>query len=100
MATYVMLTRLTPEAVKVPGDLKKLEKAVAAHIRKECPQVKWLSSFAILGPYDYLDVLEAPDELTAGKVATIVRSFGHATTETWSAIPWAQFKGTLEGLGS
>ena len=25
MATYVMLTRLTPEAVKVPGDLKKLE---------------------------------------------------------------------------
>ena len=98
MATYVMLTRLTPEAVKVPGDLKKLEKAVAAHIRKECPQVKWLSSFAILGPYDYMDIFEAPDEEAAARVVMIVRSFGHAQTETWTALPWERFESLISTI--
>jgi hypothetical protein len=47
MPTFVVLTRLTPEAVKVPGELKRLERAVADHIRKDCPQVPtttWTSS--------------------------------------------------------
>ena len=35
MPTFVVLTRLTPEAVKVPGELKRLERAVADHIRSE-----------------------------------------------------------------
>ena len=95
MATYVMLTRLTPEAVKVPVYLTKLETAVAAHIRKECPQVKWLSSFAILGPCDYMDLFEAPDEETAARVVMIVRSFGHAQTETWTALPWERFENLI-----
>jgi uncharacterized protein with GYD domain len=51
-----------------------------------------------LGPYDYLDILEAPDDVTASKVATIIRSFGHATTETWSAIPWGRYRGVLGEL--
>ncbi len=37
MATYVALTRVTPESVKTPADLKRLEKAVAERIRKDCP---------------------------------------------------------------
>lgn len=92
MATYVLLTRLTPEATKSPADLLRLEQAVAERVRKDCPQVKWLSSYATLGPYDYLDLFEAPDEMTAAKVTAIVRSFGHAQTETWTAVPWERFK--------
>jgi uncharacterized protein with GYD domain len=92
MTTYVLLTRLAPEATKSPADLLRLEQAVAERIRKDCPQVKWLSSHAILGPYDYLDLFEAPDEMTAAKVTAIVRSFGHAQTETWTAVPWERFK--------
>jgi hypothetical protein len=38
MGTYVMLTRLMPEAVKTPGELKCLEKAVANHVREDVPQ--------------------------------------------------------------
>ncbi len=100
MPTYVLLTKVSPESTSSPAKLKELEAAVKKKVAKHCPQVKWVSSYAILGPYDYLDVIDAPDELTASKVAAIVRSFGHATTETWSAIPWSQFKGTLEGLAS
>ena len=97
MATYAMLTRLTPEAVKAPADLQKLEKSVSERIRKECPQVKWLANYAILGPYDYLDLFEAPDETVAAKIAVIVRSFGHAQTETWTALPWERFEKLIAG---
>lgn len=97
MATYAMLTRLTPEAVKAPADLQKLEKSVSERIRKECPQVKWLANYAILGPYDYLDLFEAPDETVAAKIAMIVRSFGHAQTETWTALPWERFEKLIAG---
>ncbi len=92
MATYVVLTRLTPETVKSPGDLRRLEKLVSERIRTECPQVKWLANYAILGPYDYLDLFEAPDETVAAKVVMIIRSFGHAQTETWTALPWDRFE--------
>ena len=97
MATYVVLTRLTPEAVKSPADLKRLEKSVSERIRQECPQVKWLANYAILGPHDYLDLFEAPDEATAVKVVMIIRSFGHAQTETWTALPWKRFESLIPG---
>jgi uncharacterized protein with GYD domain len=97
MATYVTLTKLTPEAVKAPADLKKLERAVAERISKECPEAKWIASYAILGPYDYLDVFEAPDEASAAKVVMIIRSFGHGQTETWTALPWERFKMIIPG---
>jgi uncharacterized protein with GYD domain len=92
MATYVVLTRLTPEAVKTPGELKRLERVVADHVRRECPQVKWIANYAILGPYDYLDIFEAPDETMAAKVVMIIRSYGHGQTETWTAMPWERFE--------
>jgi uncharacterized protein with GYD domain len=57
--------------------------------------VKWISNYAILGPYDYLDIFSAPDLDQAVKVAAIVRSYGHASTEIWPALEWEQFKKTL-----
>ena len=92
MPTYAMLTRLTPESVKSPGEIKRLERAVTEHVRKDCPQVKWVANYAILGAYDYLDLFEAPDEIAAAKVVMIVRSYGHAQTETWTALPWERFE--------
>jgi uncharacterized protein with GYD domain len=86
---------LTPETVKTPGDLKRLEKAVADRVRRECPEVKWIANYAILGPYDYLDLFDAPDEATAAQVLMIMRSFGHAYTETWTALPWERFKALI-----
>src|SRR5262245_49335460 len=92
MSSYVMLTTLTPETVKSPADLKGLEKRVAEKIRKEPPQVKWVSSYAILGGCDYLDIFEAPNEEQAAKVSMLVRSFGHARTELWTALSWERFE--------
>jgi hypothetical protein len=57
--------------------------------------VEWLHNFAILGPCDYLDIFRAPNLETAMKVATIIRTFGHATTEVWTAAEWHNYKEML-----
>ena len=91
MATYILLTRLAPGAVAEPKFIEKLEHRVADRIHKQCPEVKWVGSYSVLGPYDYVDIFEAPDSDAATKVALLIRSYGHATTETWIATPWDRF---------
>jgi hypothetical protein len=39
-----------------------------------------------------VDIFQAPDIESATKVATIIRTFGHAHTETWAATDWQRFK--------
>lgn len=98
MAVYVMLTRLSPEALTKPESVLELNQKVESRIKQECPTVKWLANYSVLGPCDYLDIFEAPDTDTATKVALLVRSLGHATTETWVATPWDRFAGLAQSL--
>ncbi|SNB46546.1 GYD domain-containing protein [Geobacter sp. DSM 9736] len=98
MMIFVMLTRLSPDALRSPGALEELEQQSMAHIRKECPRVEWIQNLAVMGPYDYLDVFGAPDLDTAMKVATIIRTFGHATTELWPATQWKNYKELVRNL--
>jgi uncharacterized protein with GYD domain len=91
MPTYVMLTRLSADALKRPESVVELNKQVEERIKRDCSAVKWIGNFAVLGPADYLDIFEAPDTDVATKVSLLVRSFGHATTETWVATPWDRF---------
>ena len=91
MVTYVMLTRLSPQALTCPESVAELNREVEDKIKEECSGVRWIANYAVLGPCDYLDIFEAPDSDTATKVALLVRSFGHATTETWVATQWDRF---------
>lgn len=91
MATFIMQTRLGHEALRSPDSLTSLSSDVMQHIRAACPSVEWKASYAVLGPADYIDIFEAPDIATATKVATIIRTFGHATTEVWAATEWKEF---------
>lgn len=100
MATYVMLTRLSPEAIAGPNTIEDLGKMVTEKLHAQCPEATWVASYAVLGPYDYLDLFEAPDNETAAKVAVIVRSFGHATTEIWPATPWERFREVIRSASA
>jgi uncharacterized protein with GYD domain len=93
-----MLTRLSPQALTRPESVAELNKEVEDKIKKECSGVKWIANYAVLGPCDYLDIFEAPDADTATKVALLVRSFGHATTETWVATQWDRFLDLAKNL--
>lgn len=91
MPTYALLTRLAPEALTGPGAVIELNHKVEERVKKECPEVRWVANYAVLGPCDYLDIFEAPDGDAASRVALLVRSIGHATTETWMVTPWDRF---------
>jgi uncharacterized protein with GYD domain len=100
MPTFVLLTRLSPEAVRSADALETLEREAMRRIRDECPEVEWVNNCAVLGPYDYLDIFHAPDVETAAKVATLVRIHGRAQTETWAAVEWDRFKELVRGLAT
>ena len=98
MQTFIMLTSLSHGALQSPSSLENLEREVMERIGAECPEVEWLSSYAVLGPYDYLDIFMAPDNEIATKVATVVRTFGHAKTEVWGATEWKMFRELIRYL--
>lgn len=91
MATYAMLTRIAPGSIDRPSDYERIGRQVEEAIRTQCPDVRWIGSYAVLGPCDYLDIFEAADAQMAGRVAVLVRSFGHASTETWPVLPYEEF---------
>ncbi|MGH9908840.1 MAG: GYD domain-containing protein [Pyrinomonadaceae bacterium] len=95
MATYVILSRFSPEALKDPKDLKQLAVTVAEKINSECPGVAWKNSYATLGRFDVVDIVEASDVKQVEKAAMIIRAYGHSTTETLEGIPWKEFLATL-----
>ena len=98
MQTFMLLTRLAHGSLRSPETLEKLEKQVMAQIDQECPAVEWVGNYAVLGPYDYVDIFRAPDVETAAKVSTLIRTFGHAHTEIWPATEWARFKEIVREL--
>lgn len=98
MNTFVILTRVSPDVARSPQTLQELEKRAMEHIHADCPDVKWLNSYALLGPYDYLDIFEAPDIETAAKVSTLIRTYGRAHSEVWAATEWSAFKKMLQTL--
>lgn len=95
MATYVILSRFSPEAFRDPKDFKKLADAVSSKIAKECKGVMWKHSFATLGRFDVVDIVESNDPKEIEKAAMIIRAYGHSTTETLVATPWKEFLANL-----
>lgn len=100
MMTFIMLTRMSSEATHTPQTLEQREKDVMERLRTQCPDVRWIHNYVMLGPYQYLDIFEAPDIDSATKVATLVRAYGHAHPEIWPATAWAHFKDVLHQLPS
>ncbi len=100
MAEFVLLTRISPQSLHQPRSYATLERHVAEQVRHHCPEVKWLHSWAVLGPWDYIDVIDAPDLAAATRVSVLVRSFGQTRTEIWPAMAWPQFKSLVQDLSA
>ena len=84
MPLYVMLSTLGPEGAATLREHPERLKQVNADV--EAMGVKVLEQFALLGPYDFLNILDAPDEKTMAQVATMLGARGTMKTLTLTAI--------------
>ena len=95
MATYVMLSTLTDEGAKTikenPGRIKEVNKEI------EALGVKVVSQYAALGPYDFVNIVEAPDNETVARVSAELASRGSIKIQTLAAIPIDDFIASLQG---
>ncbi len=91
MKTFVLMTKLSPELSKQMKNRAMLGRAWLDQVREKCPEVKFIGHYALLGPYDFLDIYEAPDEEVAAKVSMISSANGALSAESWSAIPYKRF---------
>ena len=87
MSTYIILSRFSPQAFDDPKHFLKLAEQVSKKIRNDCPNVRWKDSYATLGRFDVVDIVESDNPKEIEKVAMIIRAFGHSTTETLPCTP-------------
>ncbi len=99
MPTYVLMTKLTPSVVGDPARRRQYGREWKEAVDRLCPEVKWLSHYALLGPYDFLDIYEAPGEEVAAKVSLITHASGAQKAESWPAIPYARFVKIAQEVG-
>ncbi|MGI9020606.1 MAG: GYD domain-containing protein [Solirubrobacterales bacterium] len=84
MATYIMLTRLTPDGVKTLKD----NPSRVHEVNREVEQmgVSVVNQWATLGEYDFVSVVEAPDEMAMAKLSIELGSRGTVQNQTLTAI--------------
>jgi len=98
MPKYVMLSTLGPDGAARLRDSPRRLKEVNAEL--EDMGVRVLSQYALLGQFDFLNILEAPDEVTMARVATSLAARGTLKTLTLTAIEVDTFIDALgEGVG-
>ena len=93
MPTYIMLTRLTSDGVKTVKD----NPSRVQEVNKEVEQlgIKVINQWATLGEYDFVTVVEAPDEKAMAKLSVEMGSRGTVMNETMTAIDAEEFTKSL-----
>jgi len=94
MATYILLSNLTDEGAKTikknPGRIKEVNKEL------EALGVTVVAQYAVLGPYDFVNIVEGPDNETMGRVSAEMASRGSVKIMTMAAMPVDDFIASLE----
>ena len=94
MAKFIMVTTLTDEGRKTimenPGRIKEVNKEV------EAMGAKILAQYAVLGPYDFLNILEAPSNEAISRVAVALGARGTLQTMTMAAMDIDAFIGSIK----
>jgi len=89
MPTYILLSTLTPEGRKTvkerPERIDKVNKEI------EALGVKVISQYIVLGPYDFVNVVEAPDNETIAQLSVELGARGTVKIISMPAIPTDKF---------
>jgi uncharacterized protein with GYD domain len=94
MATYILLSNLTDDGAKTikknPGRIREVNAEL------ERLGVRVTAQYATLGPYDFVNVVEAPDNMTVARVSAEMASRGSVKITTLPAIDIEQFVTSLK----
>ena len=89
MALYIMTSNLTDEGRKTvkanPQRIKEVNKEV------ESMGAKVIAQYVVLGQYDFINILEAPDNETIARIAIELGSRGTLQTNTLAALTLDDF---------
>jgi len=89
MPTYILLSNLTEEGWRTirerPQRIKEVNKEIEAY------GAKVVAQYAVLGPYDFINIVEAPDNKTIARVSVELGSRGTVQIESLPAIPLEEF---------
>ena len=95
MATFIMLSRLSPEGMKTLRDNPERLQEVNREVEGFGARV--VQQYALLGHHDFITVLEAPDAETVSRVSVELSSRATASYETLPAIEVDEFVARLRG---
>jgi len=94
MSIYILLSKLTPDGRKTikerPGRIKEVDKELGKM------GVKVIEQYATLGLYDFINIVDAPDNETIGKVSVDLCARGTVEIMTLAAIPIDSFISALK----
>ena len=97
MPTYILLSNLTDEGAKVlkakPKRLQEVNKEIERFGAKVTAQ------YAVLGPYDFVTIIDAPDNATISRISVELGARGGMNGMTMAAIPLDEFVAGLERTG-
>jgi uncharacterized protein with GYD domain len=89
MATYILLSSLTDEGAKTikknPGRIKEVNQEL------ESLGMKVVAQYAVLGPYDFVNIVEGPDNQVMTRVSAELASRGSVKMLTMAAVPIDDF---------
>lgn len=94
MATFVRLARMTEHGARRMRDFSR----VLAEAKETFDEngVKVLHAYATLGRYDFVVILEAPDQQSVMRACAMVGARGNASAETMAALPIDEFTQLFE----
>lgn len=94
MPTYIMLSTLTAQGrqtlIANPERLRAVNKDV------EELGARVLHQWATLGPFDFVNVIEAPDSATIARISAVLGARGSAKFETYEAMAVGGFLDAFE----
>jgi uncharacterized protein with GYD domain len=94
MPTYILLSKLTDDGAetlrKNPGRIREVNQELGKLGAKVVQQ------FAVLGPYDFVNIVEAPDNGTIARVSVELGARGSVQITTLAGIPLDEFVASLQ----
>ncbi|MCX7705457.1 MAG: GYD domain-containing protein [bacterium] len=84
MATYIMLSTLTPQGAETIKKNPDRIKEVNSEVEKMGGKI--ISQYAVLGPYDFITILQAPDNETVTRISLEIGARGSVKILTLAAV--------------